>query len=201
MYLNWIVVDWMETNGSMIPSQTCFFVPTYRILCQKHNAIQSTYLANSWTMACIKDLDLLDLSNTHHDLAEEEQPFSFREVQDWSDNIDDGMFNLQDIFVPINVNNEHWLLLQVDFREKGIRLYDSMRSVNPKNRKYLSSIQKYIYDSIQGHPCQQYTGLQRMETRLDGRRQETIFTQATKRRCLRGIPTFLSTYSPREIKS
>ena len=45
-------------------------------------------------MACIKDLDLLDLSNTHHDLAEEEQPFSFREVQDWSDNIDDGMFNL-----------------------------------------------------------------------------------------------------------
>ena len=38
------------------------------------------------------------------------------------------------------------MFLQVDFREKGIRLYNSMGLANPKNRKYLLLMQKYLYD-------------------------------------------------------
>ena len=87
---------------------------------------------------------LPDSSNKLWDLTKEEQPLGFREVQDWSNNIDNNMFELNNLFVPIDMNNVHWLFLCVDFREKGIRLYNSL-GVNLKDRKYLTLMQKYLY--------------------------------------------------------
>ena len=40
----------------------------------------------------------------------------------------------------------HWLFLHVDFREKAIRLYDSLGSNTPRHRNYLHSTRKYLYD-------------------------------------------------------
>ena len=39
--------------------------------------------------------------------------------------MDGGIDNVNDLFVPINVNNMHWLFLHIDFREKAIRLRNS----------------------------------------------------------------------------
>ena len=60
--------------------------------------------------------------------------------------MDGGIDNVDDLFVPINVNNIHWLFLHVDFREKAIRLYNSLGSNTPGHRKYLHSMRKYLYD-------------------------------------------------------
>ena len=60
--------------------------------------------------------------------------------------MDGSIDNVDNLFVPINVNNIHWLFLHVDFREKAIRLYDSLGSNTPGHRKYLLSIRKYLYD-------------------------------------------------------
>ena len=53
---------------------------------------------------------------------------------------------MDDLFIPINVNNIHWLFLHVDFREKAIRLYNSLGSNTLGHRKYLHSMRKYLYD-------------------------------------------------------
>ena len=57
---------------------------------------------------------------------EELQASSFRGVNNWSRHMDGGIDNVDDLFVPINVRNIHWLFLYVDFRKKTIRLYDSL---------------------------------------------------------------------------
>ena len=44
------------------------------------------------------------------------------------------------------MKNKHWLFLPVYFREKAIRLYNSMGSANPWHRKYLQSMWKYLHN-------------------------------------------------------
>ena len=60
----------------------------------------------------------------------------------WSSNMDGGIANVDNIFVPINVDNIYWLFLHVYFREKAIRLYNSLGSNTPRHRKYLLSMRK-----------------------------------------------------------
>ena len=60
--------------------------------------------------------------------------------------MDDGINNMDDLFVSINVQNIHWLFLHVDFRTKTIRLYDSLWKNVPEHTKYLLAIKKYLYD-------------------------------------------------------
>ena len=60
--------------------------------------------------------------------------------------MDGGIDNVDDLFVPINVDNIHWLFLHVDFRGKAIRIYNSLASNTPEHRKYLHSMRKYLYD-------------------------------------------------------
>ena len=59
------------------------------------------------------------------------QTSSFRVVNNLSSNMDGGIANVDDLFVPINVDNIHWLFHHVDFREKAIRLYNSLGSNTP----------------------------------------------------------------------
>ena len=60
--------------------------------------------------------------------------------------MDDGIDNVDDLFVPINVDNIHWLFLHVNFREMAIRLYNSLELNTPGHRKYLLLMRKYLYD-------------------------------------------------------
>ena len=67
-------------------------------------------------------------------LLERDEGYNFQEVRDWSRRIEGGIFALEDLVVPINVNNRHWLFLPVDIASKKIELYDS------NNREYLTKM-------------------------------------------------------------
>jgi len=86
---------------------------------------------------------LPDEPTTH---GEERPASSFRGVKNWSDQMDGGINNVDDLFVPINVRNIHWLFLHVNLRTKTIRLYDSLWKNAPVHTKYLLAIKKYLYD-------------------------------------------------------
>ena len=58
-----------------------------------------------------------------------------------------GLSALDDMFVPINVDRSHWIFLRVDFRERKISLYDSMGSADPRNRKFMAAMRRYLYDA------------------------------------------------------
>ena len=58
-----------------------------------------------------------------------------------------GLAALDYLFVPINVENWHWIFLSVDLKGRKICLYDSMGSADPTNRKYLAAMRRYLYDA------------------------------------------------------
>ena len=62
--------------------------------------------------------------------------YDFSGVQRWHTRIEAGIFNLRELFVPINKDNSHWLLLRVDFEASEITLWDSLGS-NSCNQAYL----------------------------------------------------------------
>ena len=72
--------------------------------------------------------------------------YNRKEVQNYSDYIDGGLFTLDQLFVPINIANTHWIFLRVDFNRKTLELYDSFGTANPSNRKYLWAMRRYLYD-------------------------------------------------------
>ena len=51
------------------------------------------------------------------------------------------------LFVPINIENHHWISLRVNFAEREINLYDSMGLVVPSHRKYMAAMRRYLYDA------------------------------------------------------
>ena len=72
--------------------------------------------------------------------------YDHEKVQNWSDGIEGGLFNLEHLFVPINIANLHWIFLRADFGSKTIELYDSFGMANPNNRRYLWALRRYLYD-------------------------------------------------------
>ena len=41
----------------------------------------------------------------------------------------------------------HWIFLRVDLKGRKICLYDSMGSADPRNRKYMAAMRRYLYDA------------------------------------------------------
>lgn len=77
--------------------------------------------------------------------AEESARENFVEVRVWCGNLE---ITASDVmFVPINVDMSHWIFLRVDFRERKISLYDSMGSADPRNRKFMAAMRRYLYDA------------------------------------------------------
>ena len=72
---------------------------------------------------------------------------NYCKVQDWDHGSVGGLAALDYLFVPINVENWHWIFLSVDLKGRKICLYDSMGSADPRNRKYLAAIRRYLYDA------------------------------------------------------
>ena len=56
----------------------------------------------------------------------------------------DSIFDLEMIFIPINVKNVHWIFVMVDMKTKQIGLWDSCGK-EPENEGYLFAVQKYLY--------------------------------------------------------
>ena len=72
--------------------------------------------------------------------------YEHEKVQNWSCGIEEGLFELDHLFVPINIANSHWIFLRVDFGRKAIELYDSFGTANPHHRRYLWAMQRYLFD-------------------------------------------------------
>ncbi len=49
--------------------------------------------------------------------------YSFKNVEDWIDNLINDT-NLAKLFIPINIDNEHWVLIVVDIFQRSIHYYD-----------------------------------------------------------------------------
>ena len=72
--------------------------------------------------------------------------YDYREVVGWSDHIEGGLFNLEQLFVPINITNTHWIFIRVHFESKTIEIYNSFGSPDHQYQKYLWVMRSYLYD-------------------------------------------------------
>ena len=71
--------------------------------------------------------------------------YNFNEVHRWSNRIPGGIQSLQDLYVPINKDGNHWLLLKVNLPQRTIQLWDSL-GIQSTNRLYLDSMLRYLYN-------------------------------------------------------
>jgi hypothetical protein len=70
--------------------------------------------------------------------------YFYGEVRRWHNRLQPGLFNLEHLFVPINVGRAHWILLHVRPREKKIELYDSY-GVKEENQIYITQFATYLH--------------------------------------------------------
>ena len=70
---------------------------------------------------------------------------NFADVRRWHLRVEEGLFNLRELLVPINKNNAHWLLLRVDLEKFEIRLWDSL-GLDQTNQRYLQNMLRYLFD-------------------------------------------------------
>ena len=61
-------------------------------------------------------------------------------VKRWTKKVD--IFSYDKIFVPVNLDNDHWCLAVVDMKKKGIYVYDSMGGDHDQILKILSQYLK-----------------------------------------------------------
>ena len=53
---------------------------------------------------------------------------------------------MKHLFVPININNQHWIFLVADMERQSIQMYDSFETVNPYNKQYMWALRRYLFD-------------------------------------------------------
>ena len=132
--------------------------------------------------------------------------FEYNDVKRWSDRIPGGLDSLEDLYVPINKDNSHWVFIRVNFPTKTIHLYDSLR-LDHSNSVYLTTMKHYLYAEYQRlHPgqnvgfqqwAQQWTSVDRSD---DCPRQENgddcgVFMILSMALLAQGIRLSASTYS------
>ena len=76
------------------------------------------------------------------------QGFNYKNVKRWAKKqvIGGNIFALEKMYVPINKDGVHWVLIEVDMKAKDIKFYDSMVSaLNPDSAmSMMSAIAQYI---------------------------------------------------------
>ena len=74
--------------------------------------------------------------------------YNYTAVYNWITNIDGalGVFDLHELYIPINKYRVHLLLLRVQMAEKPIELWDSLGH-NETNQLYLQSAQHHLYNT------------------------------------------------------
>ena len=75
------------------------------------------------------------------------EDYNFQEVRNYDNRIENGLANLDELYIPVNISNEHWILIKVDLRRKEIHLFDSLGK-RQSNNHYLEETTRYIYDAL-----------------------------------------------------
>ena len=63
------------------------------------------------------------------------EDYNFQEVRDFDDRIEGGLAGLNELCIPINVNNAHWIFIEVGFRTKEVHLFDSLGKHQSNNQR------------------------------------------------------------------
>jgi Ulp1 family protease len=113
-------------------------------------------------------------------------------VQTWHNRFQSGLFNLEHLFVPINVGQAHWNFIHVRPREKIIELYDSY-GVRESNQIYLTQFARYmhqLYRDVHGGSTVSYGSWAEEWTILDASANSPV--QSDNYNC--GVFVILSAY-------
>ena len=72
------------------------------------------------------------------------EKYDYNQVKKWWLKVSPAVRHL---YIPINVDNNHWIFLRLDFVSKIIQLWNSMdESTTTPNQTYLSAAEKYVKD-------------------------------------------------------
>jgi len=74
-----------------------------------------------------------------------EPNYKYSEVGGWSSKISGGLFSLNNLYIPINHKNIHWLTLRIDLAAKKISLWDS-QGEKMENAQYTNTALRYLGD-------------------------------------------------------
>ena len=58
-----------------------------------------------------------------------------------------GLGALYELYIPINLDNIHWIFIRVAMNSKTIQLFDS-QGENDKNNKFLKAVKNYMYNAL-----------------------------------------------------
>ena len=72
--------------------------------------------------------------------------YDYKSVQRWTKRAKLDIFALDLLFIPINLNNVHWVLGVVNFKEKRLEYFDSMHG---SDRGFFTVMEKYLQDEFQ----------------------------------------------------
>lgn len=76
-----------------------------------------------------------------------EEVYDYEQVRNWGDKVPGGdIFELEKIFIPINVRACHWVCAVVFMQERRIKIYDSF---GPGNLHHLRTLFRYLQDEHQ----------------------------------------------------
>jgi len=88
-----------------------------------------------------------DLSTATKQADGRERPtYTYSNVQNWSRRIECGLFKLDNLYIPINHQNVHWLTMRVNFKAREISLWDSA-GMNYTNTQYIDAALQYLGDT------------------------------------------------------
>jgi Ulp1 family protease len=68
-----------------------------------------------------------------------------KSVENWTDNLINDT-NLAKFFIPINIDNIHWVLIVVDIIQRSIRYYDSCHAEKDEQIQRLKNIERFMDD-------------------------------------------------------
>lgn len=69
--------------------------------------------------------------------------YDYAQVKSWTERLTPGLFEHEKVFVPINVNKDHWTLAVIDMPTQTIKYYDSMGGTGSQ---YLKWLLRYLKD-------------------------------------------------------
>ena len=64
----------------------------------------------------------------------------------WGRRID--LSTLEQLFVPINIDNVHWIFIRVLFEDKTIELYDPQGRRDHTNRRYMEDMRRFLHREL-----------------------------------------------------
>ena len=66
-----------------------------------------------------------------------EEQYNYNNIKTWKFAIEGDIFMLRKLHIPVNIKNQHWILVSIDMTLREIQIYDS------KGQHYIDVQKKY----------------------------------------------------------